>query len=179
MNGIIITGLARSGKDTVANMLKEKDYAVFVFSDCLFDEVRKRNLELTKMNMSQVGDELRKERGMDVVAQLVFDKAKNANSEKAVFVGARSLEEVEYLKKNLEKCILVRVVAESDRRFDRKNSQDAQNRDEFFARDERDVKNKGLGKVIESADEEIENNSDFEALKKDVKTLVEIFESVK
>ncbi len=179
MKGIIITGLARSGKDTVANMLKEKEYSVFVFSDCLFDEVRKRNLELNKMNMSQVGDELRKERGMDVVAQLVFEKAKNANSEKAVFVGARSLEEVEYLKKNLEKCVLVRVVAESDKRFDRKNSQDAQGRDEFFARDERDVKNKGLGKVIELADEEIENNSDFEALKKDVEKLIDVFESVK
>ena len=179
MKGIIITGLARSGKDTFANMLKEKEYYVFVFSDCLFDEVRKRNLELNKMNMSQVGDELRKERGMDVVAQLVFEKAKNANSEKAVFVGARSLEEVEYLKKNLEKCVLVRVVAESDKRFDRKNSQDAQGRDEFFARDERDVKNKGIGKVIELADEEIENNSDFEALKKDVEKLIDVFESVK
>jgi len=178
MKGIIITGLARSGKDTVANMLKKKDYTVFVFSDCLFDEVKKRNLELNKMNMSRVGDELRTERGMDVVAQLVFEKAKNANAEKAVFVGARSLEEIEFLKKNLEKGMLVRVVAESDKRFDRKNSQDAQGRDEFFARDERDVKNKGLGKVIDSADEEIENNSGFDALKKDVEKLVEVFEFI-
>ncbi|MFH1239888.1 MAG: AAA family ATPase [Candidatus Diapherotrites archaeon] len=178
MNGIIITGLARSGKDTVAKMLHDFGYDIFVFSDCLFDELRKQNLELTKMNLSQVGDELRTERGMDVVAQLVFEKAKNTNAEKAVFVGARSLEEVEYLKKYLEKCVLVRVVAESDKRFDRKNSQDAQDRVEFFARDERDVKNKGLGKVIDSADEEIENNSDFEALKRDVEKLVDIFETV-
>ena len=174
MIGIILTGYARSGKDTVADYIAENyGWGKFVFSDCLVDAVKERGMEVNKENMSLVGDELRKERGMDVAARLTYEKAEEANCEKAVFVGARSVEEVDYLKQRLEKVHVVKITADADKRFERKSEKDPQEENDFFARDKRDVEKKGLNKVIDSATHTIENNSDLGELESNICKFIE------
>jgi len=171
MKLIILTGLARSGKDTVADFL-EKDFGFkkLVFSDFLKAEVLKKGLEISKENLALVGDELRKKKGMAVVAELLWNDAKNL--EKAVASGSRSVEEVLFLKKKCRNGVVVAVKTDSSKRFERKLENDPQNSKDFFARDQRDIENKGLDKVIALADITIENNSTLEELEKKVKELV-------
>ena len=171
MKFIILTGLARSGKDTFADFL-EKDFGFkkLVFSDFLKAEVAKRGLEISKENLAIVGDGLRKKDGMSVVARLLWDNAKNF--EKVVASGCRSVEEIEFLKRRCKNAVLVCVKAKASERFERKLESDPQNSRDFFARDEMDIQNKGLDKVIELADITIENNSTLEDLKKKAEELV-------
>jgi len=160
---IALTGLARSGKDTAANVLAERfGFKKLVFSDFLRAEVEGRGLPVNKENMSKVGDELRKAEGMDCVAKRLWLEAKKF--EKVVAVGMRSVEEAEFLKGRADSFYLIALKAEPETRFERKSMADPQAEKEFFARDERDVANKGLGKIIELADAIIENDSSVEEL---------------
>lgn len=171
MKLIVLTGLARSGKDTVADYLQEQHgFKKLVFSDFLKAEVKKRGLPISKENLALVGDELRKQKGMGMVAELLWDSAKNF--EKVVASGCRSVEEIEFLKKKCHNAVLVAVTADQSKRFDRKLESDPQNQTDFFARDKRDIENKGLKKVIDLADFAIENNSTLEALKKNALLLL-------
>lgn len=171
MKLIVLTGLARSGKDTVADYLQEQHgFKKLVFSDFLKNEVKKRNLEISKENLAVIGDELRKQNGMGVVAELLWNDAKNF--EKVVASGCRSIEEIEFLKKKCNNAVLVAVVADANERFGRKLESDPQNQTDFFARDKRDIENKGLKKVIDLADFTIENNSTLEDLKKNALNLL-------
>ena len=166
---IALTGLARSGKDTAANVLEKKfGFKKLVFSDFLRAEVERRGLEISKENMSKVGDELRKAEGMDCVAKRLWLEAKKF--EKVVAVGMRSVEEAEFLKGRAGSFYLIALKADPSMRFERKSEADPQAEKDFFARDERDVANKGLGKIIGLADIVIENNSTLDALEKKVES---------
>ena len=112
--------------------------------------------------MVKLGDKLRSEQGNDVLARLIFEKAKN--HDKVVFVGARSIEEVNYLKKNTEKCYVIKVESASQNRFDRKNELDPTTEKEFFERDEIDISKKGLEEVMENEDYAINNDSTLDDL---------------
>ncbi len=174
MDTIILTGLARSGKDTAADYLSERHgFKKFVFSDVLEEELKKKGQMVTKMNMSRMGDELRNMWGMAKVAELLHEKV--VGNEKVVLVGARSLEEAEFFRKKSEKFMIVNIDAEADARFHRRSEADANEKNKFFQRDEADLENKGLGKLIEKADFTVENNSDLEGLYKKLDGVVEGF----
>ena len=75
MESIILTGLVKSGKDTVANYLVMKyGFSKYVFSDVIVEEIMKRGIPNTKMNQSVVGDELREQEGMDAIAKRLVKK---------------------------------------------------------------------------------------------------------
>ncbi|NYZ79724.1 AAA family ATPase [Candidatus Micrarchaeota archaeon] len=159
------TGLARSGKDAVAKYVIEKykfehlDFA----RDALFAEADKRGVERDKMSLSILGDELRAESGRGVLAKIIVSKMKeNVNY---VITGFRSPEEVDYLRNAIDDDFyLVEVYADKLTRFERRKSEDPQNINDFFARDARDIHNKGLGDVLKMADERIENEGTLEQL---------------
>jgi len=168
---LIIVGFARSGKDTVADYLQEKHgFKKFVFSDFIVEEVKKRGLPVSKENLSKIGDEMRAKNGMDVVAKRLWEKAKEF--EKVVACGARSVEEVEFLKAHADKVFVVKVVASPEKRFERKSPDEPANEKEFFARDVRDSKRKGLQGVLELTDCTIENNSTLNDLKKAIDDII-------
>ncbi|MEA3229379.1 MAG: hypothetical protein U9P44_00545 [archaeon] len=74
--------------------------------------------------------------------------------------------EVDLFRKSAKNFILLAVTAQSSRRFLRRTEKDPATEKDFFARDSRDIENKGLGKVIEMADSVIENDSSVEILHK-------------
>lgn len=156
-----ITAFARAGKDTFASRLASVySFIQLNMSDVLRDELIRQGRDQTKDNMSIIGDELRSKFGKDIVIRLLLDKA--AAYDKVVISGLRSPEEVVYLKNNSKNFILVHIDSPLESRFKRRNSLDPQDIKSFAARDERDIKNKGLDKVIEMANHKIENQGDLD-----------------
>lgn len=169
-----LTGLAGCGKDTVAKHLQEKHgYKMLVFSDILVEEAKTRGMEPTKMNLSVLGDELRKGMGNAALAKKLLEKIDPQQS--YVISGFRSPEEVYAIQNEVIDFCLVLVAAEKSARFKRRRPEDPQTEEEFFARDERDIVNKGMGKVLEMADFTIDNNGSVNELcKKTDELLVKI-----
>jgi len=168
-----ITGLANAGKDTVAKYLKDKyEFDWFNFSDILVDEAKRKKIEPTKMNLSKLGDEYRKKHGMGGLAIGILEKINKSKKDKFVVTGFRSPEEVDYIRNNVDEFILIEVFTEPQIRWKRRKESDPKTEDEFFDRDRRDKELKGLGKVIDLADDVIKNNSDFDKLYKQVDNIV-------
>lgn len=170
-----ITGLASSGKDTVAKYLKDKyKFEWLNFSDILIEEAKKKKLKPDKMNLSKIGDEYRKKHGMGGLAIAILQKIEKSKSENFVVTGFRSPEEVDYIRNNVDNFDLIEIRTDPNKRWERKKDSDPQNEDEFFERDRRDKEMKGLGKVIEMADEVIENDSNFQELYKRIDKLKDV-----
>ncbi len=160
---IIIAGRARSGKDTAADYLAEKHgYAKYTFSSVLKEALIKKGVEPTKENLLELGDSLREELGMDAVAKLLNEKIKEKGN--IVLVGPRSIEEIDFFKKKFPKLKIIMVEAPKDKRFERRTHEDSSNEQKFFERDERDIKDKGLQKVLDAAKLKIINDSAQEKL---------------
>jgi dephospho-CoA kinase len=160
---LILAGKARSGKDTVADFLvKEFGFKKFVFSSVLEKELKEKGIKATKKNMSLLGDELREKFGMNVLAKKLLEKVKE--EKKLVFVGARSLQEVELIKKRFPEAKLILIEANEKKRFERKSEMDSSEFRQFLYRDEIDSKKKGMNKLIETADFKLENNSSLSDL---------------
>ncbi len=171
-----LTGLAGSGKDAAAKFLSEKyGYKLLVFSDVLKEEAKKRGTEPTKMNLSILGDELRAKSGNTVLAKKLLEKIDPEKN--YVLSGFRSPEEVYAIQNEVLDFYLVLIDAEKTVRFKRRRPEDPQTEKEFFARDERDISNKGLDKVIEMADYTIVNNGTLQELEGKVEELLSKIES--
>ncbi len=166
-----LTGLAGSGKDTVARYLQERHgYKMLVFSDILVEEAKTRGMEPTKMNLSILGDELRVAMGNAALAKKLLEKIDP--EENYVISGFRSPEEVYAIQNEVIDFCLILVDADKATRFKRRRPEDPQTENEFFERDERDIENKGTGKVIEMADFTIANDGSVDELYKKVDELL-------
>lgn len=180
MKVIGITGVAQTGKNTVAQYLHDRyGYSIYSFVKYIDRELKKQRKEISKENESKLGDELREKFGKEAIAKLLWSDVEKKKPEKTVLVGLRSAEEAEFIKKNSDEFYLIEVVADEDVRFQRRTKLDPHTKAEFLARDERDVEKKGLGKVCELADFTVENNHDFEHLYKQVDELMEKWIGVK
>ncbi|MDO8537555.1 MAG: hypothetical protein Q7S21_01600 [archaeon] len=172
MQAIILTGFARAGKDTIANFLcKEFGFKKVVHSDLITVELRKRHMKVSKPNMAVLGDILRKEKGMDAIAQLVWAFTKKKKYKKVVLVGARSWEEILYYKKRINGMKLIAINAPIDLRFKRRPNK-KMNLKDFKKRDRVDIKNKGMDKVIARADFVLTNSGKLMDLKQKTRELM-------
>ncbi len=168
---IMIVGLARSGKDTVADYLAEKyKFYKLTFSSVLSELLEERGISATKQGMIELGDELRKEFGMDAVARLLDKKI--LRSDRLVLVGPRSLEELEFFRKKYPGLKIVKVAALDESRYARRSRIDPDARKEFFGRDEADMKAKGMQKVLDAAEFELKNDENRERLYKQADELM-------
>ena len=66
-----ITGYYGSGKDAVAKYLESKGFIHHSLSDELRSELIKRNMKITRKNLIDIGNELRKEHGPGVIAKIL------------------------------------------------------------------------------------------------------------
>ncbi len=152
-----VTSLARAGKDTFADYLVDNyGFVKLNLSDVLREELMVQGKPATKEEMSKLGDEWRTRYGMHIVMRRTLDKAQKFD--RAIITGLRSMAEISLMRNNSDKVYVVAITASRDVRYERRNRLDPQTKEEFFARDERDINNKGLDEVIKSADYEIRNN---------------------
>ena len=174
MKAISFTGLARCGKDTAADyIVKKYGFHKLVMSDELALELAKQGKEDTKMNLALMGQELREKLGDDIVAKMVFEKAKKNEWKKVVFVGPRSISEIEFFKEKIPDFKLVAIKAGEGKRFGRKSRKDGQTKETFFERDEHDSTEFELDKVIAMTTHTIENNSTIDEFQRAIDGLMQ------
>ena len=69
-----VTGMAGSGKSTAVSYLKERGFSIIYIGELTKEELQKRNLLLNEENEKQIRNQLRKEMGLGVYAQLSIPK---------------------------------------------------------------------------------------------------------
>ncbi|MCR4368930.1 MAG: AAA family ATPase [archaeon] len=170
---LILVGLARSGKDTAADYIAEKyGYSKYTFSSVLRETLEEKGINPTKERMLELGDMLRGLMGMDAIAKLLDKKINKKDN--LVLVGPRSIEEVQYFRKKYPELKVIRVVAGKAQRFARRSERDPKEEEGFFSRDERDVKTKGMQKVLDEAQLQINNFGSIEELYRETDSVMKV-----
>ena len=150
-----------AGKSTIVSKLKEEGYETFSLGDGVRAEAKRQNLEPTGENLGKLMLELREKNGPGAIAELLRGSIQESTHEIIIIDGIRSIHEINVLKETGNVKLLA-VNAAADTRFnflrERKRSDDPLTREKFEERDNREI-GVGLEKIIELADESIENNN--------------------
>ncbi|HUV55181.1 MAG TPA: AAA family ATPase, partial [Candidatus Krumholzibacteriaceae bacterium] len=91
---LLITGMAGSGKTTLANLLRDRGYTVFTMGDVIRNEVRMRNLPPTPENLGAMAEEIRRSGGDAAVAKKCVPLIIGEPNNRVALDGVRSLDEV-------------------------------------------------------------------------------------
>lgn len=177
-----VTGPLCAGSDSFGEILsKEKGFIWLAYSDVLREECRDRGLEITRKNLQDLGNEMRKEFGTGVLSQKLIEKME---PEKDYVVGnIRNPGEVEVLRRWFGKnFVLVKVDAPSEIRFERllkrRREKDPETLEEFKKVEARDfgVSEENFGQqhaaVFAMADFVVLNDSTFEVFRERVLELI-------
>lgn len=113
-----LTGSIASGKGVVSDFLRKKGFVYLSLSDELRQIAKDNKIELTRENLQNLGNKLRKEQGKGILAKVIIDKIKNQEYKKAIIDGIRNPYEVEELRK-LKNFFLISVDAPKQVRFER------------------------------------------------------------
>ncbi len=171
---LLITGMAGSGKTTVADMLREKDYAIYTMGDVIRQEVRMRNQEPTPENLGKMAEQIRKTGGDAAVARKCIPLIIGEPNNKVALDGVRSLDEV-YAFQEAFDTYLVAVHSSPETRYQRlKNrgrSDDPPNRQVFRERDRREL-GFGMGDAIALSDYIILNYNSMDTLERELDKLI-------
>lgn len=163
-----LTGKNGSGKGEAAKFLKERGFEYHSLSDVLRQEVKKRRKPVTRENLIQAGNELRKSEGPGVLAKRVLDQLQIDRH--YVIDSIRHPAEVEVFRAKIN-FSLFNISASSKTRFERikerKRESDPQTFEQFKKIEAREAKSKvasdqQLEQTILAADMIIENDSSLE-----------------
>lgn len=173
-----LTGQNASGKDTVADILKEKGFIYLSLSDVIRDELKADGKDLTRENLINKGSELRKTKGLDYLAEQCAKKIEP--NKDYIIVSIRNPAEVKRLKE-ISGFIFVNIEADARLRFDRMKERgrdgDATTFERFIEHEQMEEKSEDparqqMNQTIRLAELTIENNGSFDELKSKVEKLV-------
>jgi dCMP deaminase len=166
-----LTGSLAAGKGVVADFLKKKGFVYLSLSDELRQIAKENKIELTRQNLQDLGNKLRREQGTGILAKVVIDKIYNQEYKKAVVDGIRNPAEVEELRK-VKDFFLVSVDAPQEIRFHRMTARnresDPMTYEDFLRVDARDkgegeeAYGQGVGKCMALANFTIQNSGTLE-----------------
>ena len=176
-----ITGTDGSGKGAVVDYLVEKKGFVHYSSRSLIiEEIESRGLPASREQMRLVANDMRKEKGNDVIVATALDMMVKDRVSTAVIESIRAIKEVETLHK--AGGILLAVDADQQLRYSRisgrKSSSDKVTLDQFVAQEKLEMNDpdpSGMQKaaVIKSADYTILNNSTLTELREQVELFLQ------
>lgn len=168
---IAVVGPIASGKGALINLLKEKGYQDLSLSDVVREKAHEWGLPLTRKNLQDVGDKLRRSFGPSLLAELATQEIKKYPEKKYVIDSVRNSAEVAYLKKEFG-AFVIGITASADKRFQlmqiRGREWDPKTREEFDKLEERDrgVGQESFGQQVERclqmADIVVDNNGTLE-----------------
>lgn len=171
---LLITGMAGSGKTTMAQVLRDKGYTVFTMGDVIRHEIRMRNLPPTPENLGKMAEEIRKTGGEDAVARKCVPLILGEANPKVALDGIRSMDEVYNFEEAFD-TFLVAVHASPKTRYNRlKNrgrSDDPPNRQVFRERENREL-GFGMAKAIALSDYVITNENGVEDFEKGLEKIL-------
>jgi dCMP deaminase len=163
-----LTGTNAAGKTTVLNYLISKKIEAFSLSDVIRDELVQRNIEPTRQNLIDVGNQLREQCSPSVLADKTKAKISTNN---AVIDSVRNAAEVNSLR-CLKNFYLIAIDAAVEKRFQRAKKrgriENATTLDEFIKLENKEKnKNKNHQNILECmtlADYTIQNEQDTNQL---------------
>jgi dephospho-CoA kinase len=173
-----VSGLPASGKSFVSELAVERGAMIVSMGDIIREEAKKRG-ESTK----ETADNLRKEHGEYIVAELTVKKIKKILEEgfdsSIIIDGIRSPFEVNLFKENFDDFIILSIFANPDIRFERvklrKREDDTTDYNVFAKRDQQEL-NFGIGDVISLSDKIIINESDLETYIQEIEKFLEEYD---
>ena len=170
-----VSGLAGSGKSFVSELATKRGAIIVSMGDIIREEAKKRG-----ESTGETAENLRKEHGQYIVAELTVKKIKKLLDEgltsSIVVEGIRSPHEVNLFKENFSDFIILSIFANQEIRFERikarKREDDATNFDEFKIREDREL-NFGIGDVVSLSDKIIINESDLDSYLIEIENFLE------
>ena len=158
---IAVVGMAGSGKSIATDYLEKKGWNKIYFGGAIMDKLKEEGKEVTPANEKKGREDIRAKYGMAAVAVLLEERIKKAYEEKdTVLDGLYSWDEYVYLKEKFKELVLVSIVCDKEKRYDRVSVRDIRpfNREEIVIRDVSEIENLAKGGPIAYADYYIFNN---------------------
>jgi len=173
---LVIVGMPGAGKSLASSVMKARGIPVFVSGDIIRAEARKRKLKFTRRNLGQLMLQIRKEEGMGAVAKRLVPLVENARGEFVVYEGARSVEEVDELRRKYN-IVTIAIHASRRARFHRLQRRRRSDRPrswaDFAERDNREL-GVGIANLIALADRTVENEDSKDDLKRRTRRLLQV-----
>ncbi len=175
-----VTGPVCSGTNTFCDFLVEKGFVFYSYSDILREELRKKGKEITRKNLQDMGDELRKKMGNGAISKIIISKMRKG--ENYTLCNLRNLGEVEEFRK-LGNFVLVYIDAPEEERFWRMRKRNRENDPKTFSEFKemmarefgRGEEESGLQhlKVFKMADYKIDNDGTLEDFRRKTEEFLE------
>tara|TARA_Y100000991_G_C21917492_1_gene325015 strand:+ start:172 stop:768 length:597 start_codon:yes stop_codon:yes gene_type:complete len=176
-----LTGKNASGKGTVAEILKKKNFTYHSLSDSLRDELKSLKKEETRENLIDIGNKLREKGGPGVLADKLMPKLNSENNH--IVDSIRNPLEVISLRKEtlLRRFFLISVDANSKLRYDRLCSRgrigDTDSWEKFVEQEKKEENNddpnkQQLSRTMEMADYSIDNSGTLEELEAQINRII-------
>ncbi len=177
-----LVGYIASGKSTVSEHFIDRDFKYYKLSDAIRRECEKKGLEITRVNLQNVGNQLREQHSGSVLAQKTLEAAQD---DKLVIIdGIRNPEEIEYLREHAQ-AFIVGVVAPQYVRLERyikraqERGEDGMTKAAFYRANQRekgigeDENGQQVGACLEMVDYTIENTGSLDNLLMDCEELIQ------
>lgn len=179
-----LTGTIGAGKDIVKEFLLARFNCYYVsLSSIIRTETEKKNPSFNRRTLQDLGNELRKRYGNEILAKLAVEYLQS-DKELIVVDGIRNPGEIEFLRKKYgEKFALIGVDAPPKLRFERLakrgSERDPKTWEEFLEMDERD---QGIGepeygqqtkKCLEQSDFLVFNEGTKEEMEKEISEIIQ------
>ncbi|GAB4219487.1 MAG: dephospho-CoA kinase [Candidatus Microgenomates bacterium] len=178
-----IVGQIACGKGVLKDyLINDFGFSSFSLSSVVHEEAKKRGLkEVTRKILQDIGNDLRKKYGRDVLAKRALEIIKTSKNSRWVIEGIRNTAEVELLKKQ-KNFTLIGIKSTRSLRFKRllKRAKpwDPKTWEEFLKVDRRDLgKGEGssgqqVGKCLAYCDYVLTNNKDIKSFEEKVKKIL-------
>jgi len=173
---LVIVGMPGAGKSLASSVMKARGIPVFVSGDIIRAEARKRKLKFTRKNLGELMLKIRKEESMGAVAKRLVPLVEKAREEFVVYEGARSVEEVDELRRKFH-VVTIAIHASREARFRRLQRRGRSDRPrgwaDFAERDNREL-GVGIAKLIALADRTVENEDTKDDLKRRTRRVLQV-----
>ena len=179
---IAIVGMCGSGKSVLTKFFEDSGYKVIYFGGVTMKKLEEEGLEINPENEKYMRERLRKELGMAAYAIVLLDDIKKAREEgNVVLDGVYSWSELKVLKDEFEDLVVISVVVDKDKRYERLSKRDIRplTIDQAKNRDIAEIENLEKGGPIAYADYFILNNDSQIEYEKNIKNIFNKIEKVK
>lgn len=168
-----LVGLQGSGKTEILKVLEEMGAEWVRMGDVVWEELRRRGMEINEANVAGLGEELRRNEGLGAIAKRCIPIIQRKKSRVVVVDGIRGIAEVEEYRKAFGDDFHLWGVWASERsRYfriaGRKREDDATGFEKFREKDRREL-SWGLGEALALAEVMIVNEGALEELREKVK----------